>query len=205
MKKFSVIISFLLAAVIFNSGSDLINAQKKKSTVSERKASSSKFNGKSGQVDIDDSFWIPNETNDVNGISENMNCYSDNYYVINNRKIALLYSISCWHNSPTSKTRYYCGFNFIDVTDKNSMLPLFKTSGTANKKLTIVWGNGIRSSSETIDNRSSTGLLIYSPDCITFQNNFNRYKTFRVNVITADGKDLSYDFNLIRRGPLTIN
>lgn len=205
MKKSSVIISFLIGAVIIFSDAEFISAQKKKSSSGIRKSTSSQLNGKSGKVDIDDSFWIPTETNDVNGVAENLNCYSDNYYIINNRKIALLYSISFWSNSPTSATRYYCGFNFVDVTDKNSMLPLFKTSGNINKKLTILWGNGKRSSAETIDNRTPTGLLIFSPNCITFQNNFNKYKTFKVNVITADGKDLSYDFNLIRRGPVTIN
>lgn len=148
MYKISVILSLLLASVLILSNTEFINAQKKKSSTSGREVPSSQFNGKSGIVDVDDSFWIPNETNSENGISETLNCYSNNYYVINNRKIALLYSISYWSSSPLNKTRYYSGFNFIDVTeDNNSLLPLFKTSGTTNKKLTIVWGGGVKASS----------------------------------------------------------
>ena len=205
MKKVFIIFSTLLVVVILICGTAFVNAQKKRSSSSGRKASTSRFNGKSGNVNIDDSYWMPTETNDKNGTTKNLNCYSDNYYIINNRKIALLYSISNWKNSPTFTTQYFCAFNFIDITDENSMLPLFKTSGSANKKLTIVWGNGEWSSSETINDRSAQGLIIFSPASITFQNNFNKYMTFRVCVITADGKDLSYDFNLIRRGPVTIS
>lgn len=207
MKNVSVLFSLILATVLIFSNAEFSNAQKKKSSGTARKSSSSQYNGKSGRVNIDDSYWIPNEVNDENGFTETMNCYSDNYYVINNRKIALLYSIAYWHNSPVSKTRYYCGFNFIDVTegDDNSLLPLFKTSGTINKKLTFVWGDGKTSTTETVSDRSSTGLLFFNPTCLTFQKNFNKYKTFRVHVITSDGKDLSFDFNLIKRGPISIN
>lgn len=121
--------------------------------------------------------------------------FSSNYYVINNRKIALILLLADWPASPTEKNRNFIGFHFADITDKDtSIKPSFNISG--NKFLTMVFKkNGESVSLNTQDVDTST-LMVYNPQALKFIKTINEFGGFSMQITLSDGVVLKYDFEI---------
>ena len=136
--------------------------------------------------------WLFSESK---GGTQTLERFSSNYYVINNRKIALILQLADWPASPTEKNRNFIGFYFADITDKDtSIKPSFNISG--NKFLTMVFKkNGESVSLNTQDVDTST-LMVYNPQALKFIKTINEYGGFSMQITLSDGVVLKYDFEI---------
>lgn len=159
-------------------------------------------NDNTGTVDQDKTKWF--RTDDGN--MEIVSCYSDNYYKINGRKIALCYTFLYWASSPYEVNKFVCGFSFIDTTNETGEgqnKPSFSTQQGANNKLVLMWENG-QSSTLTMDKVEPSQLLMFNPWAEKFQRILNENKKFSVNVTLADGQTLNFKIDISQRGSLNI-
>lgn len=164
----------------------------------------------SGNLPVEFKGWFYQE--DVRGRGmEAINCFSENFVVVNGRKIALTYGVNIWPYSSVSETLYSCGFVFSDVTDildnkpgstdTTSKLPKFAPYSKI-KKLTIVWLNNNTTTSLKIGNVLNNTIIVFNPYSTEFQKKLNRNKKFKVTVETTTGRKLDYYFNLSGMEPL---
>lgn len=129
---------------------------------------------------------------------------SDNYYIIDGRKIALFYQFIAFPNSPYEDQKYSVSFNFIDLTDGvdgAKIAPSFDTAN--NKELPITW-NGGNGGVLTMAKLKPTNIVAFYPLSYDFQKTLNQKQGFKVSVATTAGQSLQYNFDISQRGPLNI-
>lgn len=145
---------------------------------------------------------------------EILSCFSDNYNVVDGRKIALIYGADYWAESPVVETVFGVGFAFVDVSDildennsnydkSRTRVPQF-AKYTKGKKLSVNWLNNNTSSNIKIGNILRNTILIYYPNAMEFQKQVNRNKKFRVTVEISSGKKLNYYFDFSDLEPLPV-
>lgn len=141
---------------------------------------------------------------DDDGEMQQYMCYSDEYYVIDGRKIALVYTFAYCPTSQYELLKYTCAFSFVDKTDENGetcVVPSFNTN--ENATLPLIWDDG-KSGSITIDKVQSSLLIWWNPLSFKFQQLLNERKKFSVSVVLSNGTNLRFHFDISQREPLNI-
>ena len=160
--------------------------------------SASEYSDRTGKTEYDKSQWIF----DGSGETQTYAMVSDNYYVIDGRKIALLYLFGFTPNSPISDMKYSVGFSFFDITDDGaSNLPIFDKVN--NKELSIIWNNDVAGRLAML-RLEPTNIITTGPHSYNFQKTLNNAKRFKVSVATTSGQSLQYDFDISQRDGLSI-
>ncbi|WP_242385371.1 hypothetical protein [Phocaeicola sartorii] len=191
MKKYLyVFMSCMLAVLMVGCGGKTSNSSSKAATEDSHM----------GTTEQDKSKWIYQDNNGM----QSYGMLSENYYVIEGRKIALFYQFFYWPNSPYDEQKYSVCFTFIDQTngvDGAKIAPSFDTVN--NKELSIIW-NGGNGGALTMSKLMPTNIVTFNPLSYKFQTVLNQKKSFKVNVATASGQSLQYNFDMSQRGALNI-
>lgn len=163
-------------------------------------ATESSSDSRVGKTEQDKSKWIYQDSNGM----QSYGMLSDNYYVIDGRKIVLFYQFFYWPNSPYEEQKYSVCFSFIDKTDGNDGAKITPSFDMANnKELSIIW-NGGNGGVLTMGKLKPTIIVAFYPLSYDFQNVLNQKQGFKVNVATANGQSLQYSFDMSQRGKLNI-
>lgn len=152
------------------------------------------------QLKQDKTKWFVNDDGEI----QQCMCYSDEYYMIDSRKIALVYTFAYWPTSQFEQMKYACSFSFVDKTDEDGetrVVPSFNTN--ENAKLPLIWEDG-QSGTLTIDKVQSSSLTWWNPWSFKFQKLLNERKKFSVSITLSDGKNLRYHFDISQRGDINI-
>lgn len=167
-------------------------------------AESSLKEGSTGKVELDNSQWeFSTQQSDI-GEVHFAGCLSENYYVIDGRKIALSYTFVFLPMVQLPEYRHTCTFAFRDVTDSSftEFLPSFNTNST-NDFVTVVYSRN-NSDNYPIGEIHDENIIICSPAALNLQKKLNQFKEMYVSVTTSNGRQLFYEFNINARGPLEI-
>lgn len=193
MKK--AFLMYLACVVLFA----LTSCGNKTSDESTNESATESTDVNTGKTEQDHTKWIYDNTHKG---TEICGMLSDNYYIIDGRKIALYYQFGAFPTSPTPAQRYNLSFSFIDETnDGSSVKPSFDTLN--NKSVGFTWDGG-NGGMLNIDKQNATSLVAFYPLAYEFQKGINDNKGVYVNVVTSTGQILKYHFDASQRGPLNI-
>lgn len=127
--------------------------------------------------------------------------YSDNYYVINGRKVALKYIYG-----GVGTNFIQTSFEFSDRTAESSKNKIVPSPDWKKVKCNVIWNDG----STCVFVISSNGKMLYAgnelkkdekgnymiPSTNEFQKKLNEQKKFTITVLVTNGKSYEYKFDV---------
>lgn len=163
-----------------------------------------------GSEEFDETKWSVDQYSDSEGDFLMCGIWSDNYYVINERDIALRFVYQYWpaakrlpRQAPLSLT---CSFALGDITPGDGttgIKPSFATEGNDNKQLSFIWNDG-RAFSISMNAVKPTVLTWFQPYSGRFLKDLNNQGAFTVSVMLKDGQILKFHFDTSKRDKVNV-
>lgn len=133
--------------------------------------------------------------------------FSNNYYELSGKKIALYYAIDYWPNSGHKETNYLVGIRLsnltealdpkkIDGVETTKNIPRYSSSILKAKRIRVKWLNNNTTETVAISMIKNDVLMIFNPYSVSFQKKFNKNKKLCITIEISTGEKLNFTLDL---------